>query len=77
MLGRMKCRRSSTLRQLFDESSKQKFIGFRDEDVCVNDNFMNLLYLDKDDKDVIERIYVEDWSEYEKIYEKDVEDDEY
>ncbi|KAK1439423.1 hypothetical protein QVD17_05241 [Tagetes erecta] len=51
-------------------------VNLEDEDVTMKDAFLNLLCFDNDDEDEIERNSVEDWSESEKDYEKDVEDDE-
>ncbi|KAD2804141.1 hypothetical protein E3N88_37518 [Mikania micrantha] len=48
-----------------------------DENFSVNDPFLNLLCFDNDTNNEVDVSFVEDWSENEQDYEKDVEDDDY
>ncbi|KAD7117668.1 hypothetical protein E3N88_04936 [Mikania micrantha] len=55
---------------------EQQQMNLQDEDVSVNDPFLNLLCFDNNDEDEVELSSVDDSSESEKDYDKDVEDDE-
>ncbi|KAD6119144.1 hypothetical protein E3N88_10415 [Mikania micrantha] len=60
-----------------DENRKQNLqMNLQDEDVSVNDPFLNLLCFDNNDEDEVDLRSVDDSSESEKDYDKDVEDDE-
>ncbi|KAL8232101.1 hypothetical protein R6Q57_001879 [Mikania cordata] len=57
-------------------TNRAKQMNLQDEDVSVNDHFLNLLCFDNNNEDEVDLNSVENSSDSEKEYGKDVEDDE-